>query len=81
MGLGRWLSWKCLLFKHSDLVWSWVVEAHVFNPSSWEAEAGGSEIKVSLLYRASPRTSTATQKNPVSKNQPNKQKDPSMDSY
>lgn len=42
MGLGRWLSWKCLLFKHSDLVWSWVVEAHVFNPSSWEAEAGGS---------------------------------------
>jgi hypothetical protein len=32
-----------------------------------------SEFKVSLVYRVSSRTARATQRNPVSKNQPNKQ--------
>jgi hypothetical protein len=37
--------------------------AHTINPSTWEAEVGGS-----LVYRVSSRTATATQRNPVSKN-------------
>jgi hypothetical protein len=38
-----------------------------FNPSTWEAEAGGShEFKASLVYRVSSR-SARTQRNPVSK--------------
>jgi hypothetical protein len=47
------------------------VAAHTFNPSTWEAEAGGF---------LSSRTARAIQRNPVSKkqtktpNQPNKQK-------
>ena len=36
-----------------------------FNPSSWEAEAGGS-LQISLVYRVSSRTARATT------NQPNK---------
>jgi hypothetical protein len=41
---------------------------HAFNPSSWEAEAGGiSEFKTSLVYRVSSRTASATQRNPVLK--------------
>jgi hypothetical protein len=27
------------------------VVAHTFNPRTWEAEAGGSQLKVSLVYR------------------------------
>jgi YHS domain-containing protein len=41
--------------------------AHTFNPSTQEAEAGGSlEFEVSLVYRVSSRTVRATQGNPVS---------------
>jgi hypothetical protein len=38
------------------------VVVYAFNPSTWEFE-------VSLVYRVSSRTSRATQRNPVSKNQ------------
>jgi hypothetical protein len=41
------------------------VVAHAFNPSTWEAEAGGF---------LSPRTARAIQRNPVSKNQKKKKK-------
>jgi hypothetical protein len=44
--------------------------AHTFNPSTWEAEAGGfviSEFEASLVYRVSSRTARATQRNLVSK--------------
>ena len=37
---------------------------HTFNPSTWEAEAGGSP---SLVYRGSSRIARATWRNPVSK--------------
>jgi hypothetical protein len=42
--------------------------AHAFNPSTWEVEAGEwnlCEFKASLLYRASSRTASATQRNSV----------------
>ena len=40
---------------------------HTFNPSSWEAEAGRFlEFEVRLVYRASSRTGSDTQRNPVS---------------
>jgi hypothetical protein len=43
------------------------VVAHTFNPSTREAEAGGSlEFKASLVYKVSSRTARATQRNPVS---------------
>ena len=48
--------------------------AHTLNPSTWEAEAGGFEFEVSLVYRVSSRTARATQRNPVSKKQTNKRK-------
>jgi hypothetical protein len=39
---------------------------HAFNPSTWEAEAGGFlEFKASLVYKVSSRTARATQRNPV----------------
>jgi hypothetical protein len=47
---------------------------HTFNPSTWEAEAGGFEFEASLVYRVSSRTAKATQRNPVSKNQKKKKK-------
>jgi hypothetical protein len=40
---------------------------HTFNPSTWEAETGGSEFETSLVYRVSSRTARATQRNPISK--------------
>jgi hypothetical protein len=41
-----------------------------FNPSTWEAEAGGFlEFKASLVYKVSSRTARATQRNPVLKKQ------------
>jgi hypothetical protein len=44
--------------------------AHAFNPSTWEAEAGRiSEFEASLVYKVNSRTASATQRNPVSKNQ------------
>jgi hypothetical protein len=42
--------------------------AHAFDPSTQEAEAGGSlEFEASLFYRVSSRTARATQRNSVSK--------------
>jgi hypothetical protein len=52
-------------------MWSLVVVAKAFNPSTWEAEA--SKFDASLVYRVSSRTARTTQRNPVSKNQTNKQ--------
>jgi hypothetical protein len=47
------------------------VEAHAFNPSTWEAQAGGFlEFEASLVYRVSSR-----QRNPVSKNQKERKKE------
>jgi hypothetical protein len=43
---------------------SQAVVACAFNPSTWEAEAGGF---LSLAYRVSSRTARAIQRNPVSK--------------
>jgi hypothetical protein len=48
---------------------------HAFNPSTWEAEAGGF-CKASLMYRASSRTARATQRNPPSKKLKQKTKKP-----
>jgi hypothetical protein len=46
------------------------VVAHTFNPSTWEAEAGGriSEFEASLVYKVSSRTAKVIQRNLVSKN-------------
>jgi hypothetical protein len=41
--------------------------AHSFNPSTQEAEAGGSLFDTNLVYIVSSRTANATQRNPVSK--------------
>ena len=43
---------------------------HTFNPSTWEAEAGGA----SLVYKVSSRTARTTQRNPVSKKSKKKKK-------
>jgi hypothetical protein len=48
------------------------VVAHTFNPSTWEAEAGGFEFEASLVYKVSSRTARVTQRNPVSKKQTKK---------
>jgi hypothetical protein len=51
------------------------VVAHTFNPSTWEAEAGGSlEFEASLVYKVSSRTARAIQRNPVSKKTKKKKK-------
>jgi hypothetical protein len=43
-----------------------VVVAHTFNPSTWEAEAGGFlEFETSLVYIVSSRRARAMQRNPV----------------
>ena len=35
----------------------WTMVAHAFNPSNWEAEAGGTlEFEANLTYRGSSRT-------------------------
>ena len=42
--------------------------AHVFNPSTWEAEAGGFlSFEASLVYIVSSRTARAIQRNPIQK--------------
>jgi hypothetical protein len=46
----------------------WAVVAHACNPSTREAEAGGSEFEASLVYIVSSRTAKTAQRNPVSKN-------------
>jgi hypothetical protein len=43
--------------------------AHTLNARASEAEAGSSEVKAILVYRASSRTARTTQRNPVSKKQ------------
>ena len=49
------------------------VVAHTFNPSTWEAEAGGSlEFEARLVYRVSSRTAGGTWRNPISKTLPSK---------
>jgi hypothetical protein len=51
-----------------------VVVAQAFNPSTWEAEAGGFlSSEASLVYRVSSRTARDTQRNPVSKKNKTKQ--------
>ena len=42
--------------------------AHTFNGNTWEIEVGGSlEFEVSLVYKATFRTATPTQRNSVLK--------------
>lgn len=41
---------------------------HIFNPSTQEAEASGSEFKVRLVYLVSSRTGKVMQKDLVSEN-------------
>jgi hypothetical protein len=41
--------------------------AHAFNPNTLETRLDLFEFKTSLVYRASPRTASATQRNPFSK--------------
>ena len=43
------------------------VVARTFNPSTWKAEASGSELKASLIYRASARTGSKAREKTVSK--------------
>jgi hypothetical protein len=46
-----------------------VVVAHTFNPSTWEAEAGGFlSSRTAWSTKVSFRTARAIQRNPVSKN-------------
>ena len=48
------------------------MDAHAFNPSTREAEAGGFlSSKSAWSYRGSLRMARATQRNPVSKKPPN----------
>jgi hypothetical protein len=60
---------------------SWAVVAHAFNPSTWEAEAGGflsSRPEASLVYKVSSRTARAIQRNPVSKEKKKKTTGPAL---
>jgi hypothetical protein len=50
--------------------WKTGVVAHAFNPALRRI----SEFEASLVYKVSPRTARATQRNPVSKNQKPKKK-------
>jgi hypothetical protein len=58
----------CFVLFLKSVGWLGVV-VHAFNPSTREAEAGGF-----LVYKVSSRTARATQRNPVSKNQKEKEK-------
>jgi hypothetical protein len=61
---------------HSVLSNSWAVVIHTFNPSTGRGgdgdngttDAGRSEFKASLVYKAGSRTAKALQRNPVLKN-------------
>jgi hypothetical protein len=49
--------------------------AHAFNPSTWEAEAGGFlSSRPGLVYKVSSRTARTTQRNPVSEKKKEKKK-------
>jgi hypothetical protein len=50
------------------------VVVHAFNPSTWEAEAGGFLSSRPAWCRVSSRTAWATQRNSISKNQTKKKK-------
>ena len=50
--------------QNKDLMWPREM-VHVFNSSTQEAEAGGSEFEASLVYIVSSRMARATQRNPV----------------
>ena len=53
---------------------SWAVEVHAFNSSTWrQGNVYLCEFKVSLVYRVSSMTTTATQRNPFAKQQPSNQ--------
>jgi hypothetical protein len=56
LGNTLWLEKEA---KKMNFSWAWLV--HVCNPSSLATEAGGSEFKASLGYRASSRTACAIQ--------------------
>jgi hypothetical protein len=43
----------------------------IFNPGTWEAEAGKSQLKASLVHRVRARAARATQRNPVLKKKKN----------
>ena len=47
---------------------------HSFNPSTLEGEVALCEFEANLAYRESSRTARATQRNPVSKKNKNKNK-------
>jgi hypothetical protein len=49
-----------------DWIFSQVVVVHAFNPSTWEAEAGGFLNSRPPGLQVSFRTARATQRNPVS---------------
>jgi hypothetical protein len=69
------LKIKAHITPHTIIVGDgWAVVAHTFNPSTWEAEAGGLLFEASLIYRVSSRTARATKRNPVLQKQTNKQK-------
>jgi len=81
--LDRWLNSlfpllisKCMPYLYRNPVKTVYQEspslAHIFYPSTWEAEVGGSlssEFETSLVHRMSSRTATTTQRNPVSDRQ------------
>jgi hypothetical protein len=56
-----------VLLKYITTSWLLVV-VHTFDPSSHQAEAGGSEFEASLVYRMSSRSARATHRNPILKN-------------
>jgi hypothetical protein len=61
--------------KHNEKKCKPGVVAHAFNPSTWEAEAGGFlSSRPAWSTKVSSRTARATQRNPVSKNQKKKKK-------
>lgn len=43
-----------------NLPFCWLVVAHIFNASTLEAEASGSEFKANLVYRVRFKTAKAT---------------------
>ena len=50
-----------------------VMVVHIFNPSTWKAETGGSEFNPSLVYRESSRTAKA-HRDTKQEQKPNEQK-------
>jgi hypothetical protein len=60
------LSFKERGINYPDFKFLFKSLQHTVNPSTWEAEVGGSlEFEASLVYRGSSRIPRATQRNPV----------------